>query len=420
MSDEALRELERAWRTSRDPRDEARLIAEGLRLGRLARERVELVAYLRHEPARLALGDGAPAGEHVPWASWVAAVDGDGQRALVRGLVAGVRARRGPSDVGVTAACEVLEGWLAQPGAEHPRLLREARDALRVDPFGPEALEPEGLARTIAAWCLREACLLVLASGPDAVEGALRRVAEAVHADGLPWLEGRAAPLVDPVLAWALGAGHTWVPSPESASQGPEEGGARYLRERLRRGEVPLAQVRLLAYAGDVSAEAACDGRAPAAPADLEPWVAGLQAFDPALPRRVVAGLAEHVLLRPITRAWLGAPVTPRGHAVRAALVRQASDACDALRAWAEEPSDAVRAALARHAEGLAPGPMDRAAPGVRAERLVVALRAALACARSELAFRTALGELLATIDDATSDLGLLARGLVAGWARVL
>lgn len=421
MSDEALRELERAWRTSGDPSDEARLVAEALRLGRLVRERVELAAYLRHGAARVALGDGAPAGEHVPWSAWVAAVDDDGRRALVRALVAGVRAWRELADPGLIAACEVLEGWLQAPGTEHARLLREARDALRVDPIGPEALDPDALARTLAAWCLREACLLVLAPGPDAVEGALRRVASVVHADALPWVGERRGPILDPLLAWALGPGHAWraAPAPRDVS-GDEESAARYLRERLRRGEVPAQQVRLLAYAGDASAAAACDGPAPTSPDRLEAWVAGLQVFDPTLERRVVAALAGHVLLRAITRTWLGAPVTPRGYTVRAGFVRQARDACDALRGWAERPTDDARAALTRHAQGLAPGPMDRAAPGPRAERQLVALRAALACARGEGAPRAALSELVAAIDEGTDDLGLLARGLVAGWARVL
>lgn len=427
MSDEALRELERAWRQSGDPSDEARLIAEALRLARLVRERVELAAYLRHEPARLALGDGAPAGEHVPWSAWVAAVDDDGRRALVRALVAGVRAWRELGDPDLIAACEVLEGWLDDPGAQHARLLREARDALRVDPIGPEALDPETLARTIAAWCLREACLLVLAPGPDAAEGALRRLASGARDGALPWLEHRAGPLLDPVLAWALGPGHAWTPVGAAAAvgRGMDAGEAgRYLRERLRRGEVPLEQVRLLAYAGDEAAVASLAGRAggsaaPPAPVDLVLWVAGLDAFDRSLARRVVAGLAGHALLRPITRVWLGAPSTPRGHAVRAGLVRQARDACEALRAWSERPTDEAREALARHASALAPGPSDRAAPNARAQQLVEALRGSLACGLARREPRAALRELLA-VGEAPDELDLLARGLVAGWARVL
>jgi hypothetical protein len=62
---------------------------------------------------------------------------------------------------------------------------------------------------------------------------------------------------------------------------------------------------------------------------------------------------------------------------------------------------------------------MDRAAPGERAARAVDALRVALACARRERDPRTALGALVASIDD-TTDLDLIGRGLVAGWARVL
>lgn len=410
MTDGALRELERAWRASGQPDDEARYIAEALRAGRLVRERVELAAYLRHAPARAALGDGAPAGEHVPWSAWVAAVDDDGRRALVRALVGAVRAAAHLEHEPVTRACDALEAWLAAPGLEHARALREARDALRVDPVGPEALAPAAAEPMLAAWCLREAALLVLAMGDDAVEGALRRVAAAARENALPWLEGGLGPLLDPLLAWALGPGHAYCP-------GDDEDAGRYVRERLRRGEVDASRLALAAYAGDAAARAALGERAPAPPADLEAWVRGLGAFDPALPGRVVAGVAGHVLLTPLTRAWLGAPCTPRGHAVRSVVVRQAREACAALRELAERPTEEARAALGRHAELLAPATIDRSAPTEQAARAVRALRAALACGQTG-------GEPLATLRAvrevavATDEVDLLCRGLVEGWGR--
>lgn len=421
MSDEGLRELERTWRASRNPADEARFLAEALRRGRLVRERLELAAYLRHEPARLALGAGAPAGEHVPWAAWVAAVDDDGRRALARALVACVRAWRGLEEEGLLAACEVLEGWLAAPGIEQARAVRAARDALRVDPFGPEALLPEALARATAAWRLREACLLVLAPGPEAVEGALMQLARAARDGAIPWLEDRVGPIVDPVLAWALGPGHTWVPSASPPPGRPDAGAGPYLRERLRRGEVSLGALRLAAYAGDPAARDACGDAAPDAPSGLEGWVAGLDAFDVALAPRVVAGLAGHALPRPIRRVWFGAPATPRGHAARADAVGRANAACQALRSWAEAPTSQARAALGDHAERLSARGVERAAPNAAAERQLAALLAALACGRGEREPGSALQALLAALaaEDSADDLALLARGLVAGWARL-
>lgn len=414
MSDGTLRELERVWRVSRQPDDEARWIAEALRAGRLVRERVELAAYLRHAPARAALGAGAPAGEHVPWSAWVAAVDEDGRRALVRGLATAVRAAEHLQDDAVTRACGALEGWLAAPGLDHARALREARDALRVDPVGPEALAPGAAEPMHAAWCLREAALLVLAMGDDAVEGALRRVATAARDGGLTWLSAGLGPLVDPVLAWALGPGHAYCPAPGPAD---EDDAGRYVGERLRRGEVDASRLALAAYAGDAAARAALGARAVAPPADLEAWIRGLGSFDPALPARVVAGVAGHVLLAPLTRAWLSAPCTPRGHAVRSALVRQAREACGALRELAERPTELARAELAEHAELLSPGSIDRSAPTEPAQRAVEALRAALACGRTGADPLTTL-RAVREVAGGRDDVDLLCRGLVEGWGR--
>lgn len=67
MSDETLRELERAWRESGDAQDEAAYLREALRAGRLSSLQVQTAAYLGH-PAALAALDGAspplPGAEH--------------------------------------------------------------------------------------------------------------------------------------------------------------------------------------------------------------------------------------------------------------------------------------------------------------------------------------------------------------------
>lgn len=411
MSDQALRALERTWRRSGQPDDEARYLAEALRVGRLPRARLEVAAYLRHGPARAALGDAAPAGDHVPWAAWAAAVDDDGRRALVRALVAAARAGLSAApeaDPAASRACDLLEAWPAAPAAEQARALREARDALRVE---RDALAGRGeVERAYLGWSLREACLLALAPDPESAGAALRRVAHAARRGALPWPAALRA-VVEPVLAWALGPGHVYAPrGPDTA----DEAGA-YLRARLRLGDVPQSRLALAAYAGDAAAAVAL-APSPAPPADVVAWLRGLAAFDPALASRAAAGAAGHVLRWPLTNAWLGAPTTPRGHAVRADVVRRARAACDALREWAERPTETARAAIAACAADLAPGPIDRAAPGDRALRPLEALRAALACAAGAGNAADVLRALLGLVED-PGEVDLLARGLVAGWA---
>ena len=60
MTDTKLRELERRWKESGSPEDEAAYLLERVRVGDLEKEKLELAAYCGHEGARLALGDEAP------------------------------------------------------------------------------------------------------------------------------------------------------------------------------------------------------------------------------------------------------------------------------------------------------------------------------------------------------------------------
>ncbi len=71
--DAARRARERAWAASAGDDDEARLLLERVRTGALAPERLELAAWLGQPAARLALGDAAPAGDHVPLGRWARA-----------------------------------------------------------------------------------------------------------------------------------------------------------------------------------------------------------------------------------------------------------------------------------------------------------------------------------------------------------
>lgn len=61
MSDDRLRALERRWRETGSADDEAALLLERVRLGRLDRGRLELAARWGHEGAMVATGlGGAP------------------------------------------------------------------------------------------------------------------------------------------------------------------------------------------------------------------------------------------------------------------------------------------------------------------------------------------------------------------------
>ena len=68
MADARLRSLERAARAG-DVAARARLLAERVRLGRLARDRVELAAHLGDPAAALVVGVELPAGPLGPWAA---------------------------------------------------------------------------------------------------------------------------------------------------------------------------------------------------------------------------------------------------------------------------------------------------------------------------------------------------------------
>lgn len=63
MADHELRELERRWRASGDPGDEAAWLLARLRSGSLPLERIEIAALLGHEPAVRVLAELDPGSE---------------------------------------------------------------------------------------------------------------------------------------------------------------------------------------------------------------------------------------------------------------------------------------------------------------------------------------------------------------------
>jgi hypothetical protein len=120
VSDDGLRELERRFRATGEPADEARWLAESLRAGRLARERLELAAFLGHPAAALALGTAAVADQGAVQ-RWLAAFDDAARVAVVRAAVAGLRASFAdvPSPrADLAQALVLLEAWCLSGSAQ--------------------------------------------------------------------------------------------------------------------------------------------------------------------------------------------------------------------------------------------------------------------------------------------------------------
>ncbi len=81
MSDARLRELERRWKETNSPDDEAAYLLERVRVGDLTRERLELAAYCGQEGASRALGGSAPTPSH-DLVAWVGGLEQWGERAV--------------------------------------------------------------------------------------------------------------------------------------------------------------------------------------------------------------------------------------------------------------------------------------------------------------------------------------------------
>lgn len=95
MSDQRLRELERAWREHGTPEREGAWLRERIRAGLLARERVELAAWCGHPGARAALeAAAARAPERVALREWTAPLERWGAEALQRAALAAFEVAR--------------------------------------------------------------------------------------------------------------------------------------------------------------------------------------------------------------------------------------------------------------------------------------------------------------------------------------
>jgi len=128
MADQALRTRERRWLGTGSGQDEAALLRARLRLGTIARGRLEVAALLGHAPARHALGAGAPpAPERLE--ELLRALRGRGLEVELRAAAAVIRWRRTaprrpklraplPGFERLAAARPELKAWLA--GAPGP------------------------------------------------------------------------------------------------------------------------------------------------------------------------------------------------------------------------------------------------------------------------------------------------------------
>jgi hypothetical protein len=134
MSDQKLRDLERRFKETGSPDDEAAWLLERVRVGDLTRERLELAAYCGHEGARRAVGiDTVPHPENLK--DWHEGLRRWGVEIQVRG--GSIAARRAMSlweaesgDRRPWAALAAVEEWLACPCADHDNAAARAQRPL--------------------------------------------------------------------------------------------------------------------------------------------------------------------------------------------------------------------------------------------------------------------------------------------------
>jgi hypothetical protein len=351
MTDVTLRELERQWRATGDPGLEARYLAERLRTGRLARERLELAAYAGHGPAREALGDAAPAGAFVPWARWRGLLDDAGRAAVVRSAVAQLELARVVQDerhASLERALEAIVAWCACPCGAHARDVEEAEPA---ETLGNPAYDEEPVPDTDDDGAVRSEPTLFLAAsrvrivchavagradgllGDDPLGELMRRLLGAARrrgrADGLE---------LEPLVAWALGSEHapSFVPIDDGA-----DAEARWLLDRVARGELTRTRLALAAYALEPGARAALGDAEPEIELDIEPWVAGLARWGDDWLSRAAAWYAA-AAVDPWSEwgSLLDRTGEPDGN-VFVQGTRAMVDAGGALRRWADDPDRA-------------------------------------------------------------------------------
>jgi hypothetical protein len=201
VSDQTLSDLERRWRTTDAIADEAVYLLERVRVGDLARERLDLAAYCGHEGAALILAGSGEATPPVPetLTLWIDGLRRWGLEVSARAAVAlyalelrrSVRPR--PKNRKTSRALlESARDWLECPCEEH---LDEVR---RKQPFDAEGMflwaylvNDDAFVHGWQQPPTREDWLSSLAGRIGArVEDELATLA-AVRAELLPWVLGR-------------------------------------------------------------------------------------------------------------------------------------------------------------------------------------------------------------------------------------
>lgn len=202
VSDEALRDLERAWRASETLTDEVRYLRARLRAGEIRREGLELALRLGSPAAGELLERAAevPAfeGEDEALSAWLVELASLGQEVAVRALVAVARtnlptrwSRTGHPDDRLQRSVEEVEAWVLE-GEE-----RLARLAQFEEELGGQAMWLWGGTAVIHAACVvarqpEEAghCLAQLAQLGD-------RILEPLGAELVPWALGHVDPIAE-------------------------------------------------------------------------------------------------------------------------------------------------------------------------------------------------------------------------------
>jgi hypothetical protein len=209
MSDESLRDLERAWRQERTVDSEARYLSEALRAGALTREQLGLAAYLYHEPAVAVVGPSGrtspvhkPKGLHV----WARGLAGFGSEATARVCLAegrrlAARLRRAQNDSPESERIAVelrhgarleeeLSAWLLG-ASDSARLGRTASHALWDVPRGEEAWQRQA-ARMHQALACAASTLLGESRGPLVMGwgASPRQLLDVLRAELVPWCTG--------------------------------------------------------------------------------------------------------------------------------------------------------------------------------------------------------------------------------------
>lgn len=170
MSDRELRDLERRWRTTGDPGDEAALLRERVRLGDLTWDRLELAATVGHDGAARVVG----ARPRLDTRGALSAVGDVSRQLLTRALVRLAR-----------AALEVAGGRLRDEQRERALRLLGSVDAGATD----EGLA-EALFRDLWGNAPREASALSLVT--QAAFQSVGRVAASFYCETTPELLSRA------------------------------------------------------------------------------------------------------------------------------------------------------------------------------------------------------------------------------------